>query len=157
RVAKADVVAAARARSDAFNSAVIAAYAGDAADAQAQLQGQPPSPARDVYLALVIGLGGDSATSLAQLEAILPGHPADWVAASFAARVAHRAGDDAATARFSAWAISVQGDTAPAFIAEGSVAPGPTTDASASLPGTYPWAVYLRPVTPFLAVPELTT
>jgi O-antigen ligase/tetratricopeptide (TPR) repeat protein len=154
-IALADAVAAARDRVDPLTAALILAYAGQASAAKAELLTQPPTGQVEVYIAATEWLDGDPSAALARLDSMLLADPRDWYAAAWAARIARLSGDVATARRYSAWAIAVQGDAAPATIAELSVAPADADAATAGLPGNYPWAVYLRPVTPYLPVPQL--
>ncbi len=163
-VSKADVIDAARAKSDPLTAAfirpltaaLIRAYAGDPATARTELKAQPPSSTRDVYIAAATWLGGDAQAAQAALAAMTAADPRDWFAAAWMARISGLSGDTATGDRYKRWATIVQGDVAPFVVEEASVVPADPGDATAGLPVNYPWAVYLRPITPYLLVPHLT-
>jgi hypothetical protein len=155
-VTKAQIIAAAHERTNPLDAALILAYAGDPTQARAQLEAQPASSTRNAYIATVIGLTGDGTTALAMFDALLDKNPSDWFSAAMAARTAHRLGMQREADRYASWAILIQGDSAPAVIADASVVPVSPTEASASLPLNYPWSTYLRPIKPFLFMPSLT-
>lgn len=142
-------------RTDPFVAALIRAYAGDAPAAQAALAAMPVSPTRDAYVAAVLGVSGDTLASLAKFDALLQANPSDWFAAALAARIAHRASNEIAAARYARWAVTVQGDSAPGVFSE-ALLPASADDPWAGLPSTYPWSTYLRPDTPFLTIVDLT-
>lgn len=152
---KAVLVEAAAVRTNAFDAALIRAYASDAPAARAELEAMSASPTRDAYIATIVGIGGDASGSLAMFDALLRANPSDWFAAALAARVAHRANDDATANRYATWAMMVQGDAAPGVISEASVVPAPADDPWAGLPLNYPWSTYLRPDVPFLPAPQV--
>jgi hypothetical protein len=52
--------------------------------------------------------------------------------------------------------VAVQADAAPSYIFERSVVPATTDAATAGLSGSYDWAVYLRPTSPYLHQGALT-
>jgi putative inorganic carbon (HCO3(-)) transporter len=156
KVPFANVLAAARARTNPLDAALMLAYSGDTDVARAELENQPSSPTRDAYIATVIALGGNGSNSMAAFRSILDKNPSDWVTAALAARVAGRVEASADAARYIAWAIALQGDSAPGLISEASVVPASPNDASASMPLNYPWSTYLRPITPYVLMPGLT-
>jgi len=152
----ATILAAARGRTGPLDAALIRAYAGDAIGAREELERQPTNSSRDLYVAIVIGLAGDAATAFASFDRTLQANPSDWLTAAYAARLARRLQADDEAADYSMWAIAVQGDSAPGVIQEASVVPASTDDASASVPLNYPWSMYLRPISPYTFMPQLT-
>jgi tetratricopeptide (TPR) repeat protein len=158
-ISKADVIDAATNKVGPLDAELIRAYAGDAAAARAALEAMEPiygAAIQTAYLAAVIGIGGDTATSLSMFQGLLDANVNDWFAAALASRVAHRGGADAESARYAMWAITVQGDGAPGLIADASVVPASDTDTASGLPANYPWSTYLRPVSPSVLMPDLT-
>ena len=155
-IAKGEVVDAARARSDPQIAALILAYAGSPSAARVELEAQPPSSGRDVLIAVTIWLGGDTAGAQERLAGMTARDPRDWVAAGWMARISRRSGDFETADRYARWATIVQADAASSVIGEASVVPADAGDATAGLPADYPWAVYLRPIAPYLPMPELT-
>jgi O-antigen ligase/tetratricopeptide (TPR) repeat protein len=154
-VTKAAIVERARSLLEPIDAALVLAYAGDPIAARGELEQLPQSAPRDVYIAATLWLAGESAAAIARLQRILTADPNDWFAAAWAARISLQDGDAAASSRYTQWAMAVQGDAAPSVINEiSSVPPGPR-EVSVNLPGTYPWAVYLRPVSPYLTMHEL--
>jgi O-antigen ligase len=150
------VLDAARGRSNAFDAALIAAYAGRDAEAAAGLRQLPSSTQRDTYLAIVGWLAGDIAGARVALEAQLDANPLDWTAAAWLSRLSRLNGDAETGYRYARWAVAVQGDTAPSVLLEETiVAPNSETARSAGLPKGYPANVYLRAAPPFLPVPNL--
>jgi hypothetical protein len=155
-VSKAEVIAAAAGKVGPLDAALIRAYGGDTTAARVALEQMDGLPIRDAYLAAVIGIEGDTATSLAMFQKVLDANPNDWFAAALASRIAHRAGAEDRAARYAAWAIAVQGDAAPGIIADASVVPSSPDDTASGLPANYPWSTYLRPTSPSVLMPDLT-
>jgi tetratricopeptide (TPR) repeat protein len=153
---RAEIVAAARARVESLAGALILAYAGHPDTARRELNGMPGSDRRDVYIAAVEWQARDVPAALARLDAILAARPLDWFAAAWAARISKLSLNDGAFNRYSKWAITVQGDSAPGVIADRALVPAGFDAPTANLPGNYPWAVYLRPISPYLLAPQLT-
>lgn len=149
------IVAAARALVDAEEGALILAYAGEPTEARDELDALPASDRRAVYTAVTYWLGRDTATARTILTGILTADPGDWFAAAWASRIERIGGDVVAAERFARWARAVQGDTAPGVIVDLSVVPA-RDGVAANLPGFYPWAVYLRPIAPYLMIASLT-
>jgi O-antigen ligase/tetratricopeptide (TPR) repeat protein len=154
RVAKTAVIDAAIARTNPFTGAVLYAYVGRSVEALQLIQAQPPSETRDTYLAIVQWLTGDSRAGLAALEARLDDNALDWHAAAWIARLSRRAGDTAQAVRYGRWAIVVQSDVALSVVLEDEIDLGHTSP-YAGLDRAYPTAVYLRPPSPFLLMPQL--
>jgi O-antigen ligase len=155
-ISSASIISAARAKVDGLTAALILAYAGDAVGAREELSALPPSGVRDTYLAATEWLASGPAVALHDLELRLQADPNDWFAAAWAARIAHLHGMAAVEDRYERWAMAVQGDAAPLVISEISAIPAALDSWDAGLPGTYPWAVYLRPTVPYLLMPQLT-
>ncbi|NJD30010.1 MAG: O-antigen ligase family protein [Chloroflexi bacterium] len=144
----------ARSRVSPLDGALILAYSGQsaaAADALAAAAGSSPPV---VYASAVRWLAGDRDGALKLLEDELRAHPDNWLAAAWAARIARLSGDPDTGERYARWASLIQGDGAPAVIAEASIIAAPN-DPNAGLVSNYPWAQYLRPNSPFLPVPDL--
>jgi O-antigen ligase/tetratricopeptide (TPR) repeat protein len=155
--AKEEIVTAARSRVGQLEAALILAYSGQAATARADLEELPASAGRDVYLAVAEWRAGDTPAAVARLDAILAANAQDWFAAGWAARILRRSGDGAAAHAYERWALAVQGDAAPGTIRETSAVPATFDAPTANLPGDYPWSMYLRPIAPFLLMPQLVT
>jgi O-antigen ligase len=153
----AQIVEQARTMVDPLDGALILAYAGEPATARQALTALPESDQRDAYLAATFWLDHDSTAALASLEPHLQADPGDWYSAAWAARISYLSGDAVAGDLFARWAIAVQGDSAPSIINEVSQVPAVASAWEAGLPGTYPWAIYLRPTAPYLLMPQLTT
>ena len=117
QLAKGELVAAARARSDPLTAALIRAYAGDPAGARAELSQQPSSPTRDVYLAAVDWLDGRVDAARSAMADMTAREPMDWFAAGWASRIFRLSGDPTTGARYEQWANTVAGDMA--FTADG--------------------------------------
>jgi O-antigen ligase len=154
-VSKDQIVAAAQARSDPLESALILAYAGRAAEAEASLALLPESDTRNTYLAAAAWLGGDPERAKNELTALLSTDPLDWFSAAWMSRISHLTGDDQGAARYAAWAFTVEGDSAPRVIAERSAIPPVVNASTAGLPQSYPTGVYVRTQSRFLPMPEL--
>jgi O-antigen ligase/tetratricopeptide (TPR) repeat protein len=152
---KADVIAAAGARSDPATAAIIVAYGGDPAAALAQIQTFSSGNVSDIDLAATQWLMGESGGAMARLADVVDRDPQDWFAAGWLARIARQSGDVATADRYARWATIVEADAADSAIFESSVVPADPDDPSAGLPANYPWGVYLRPIPPFLTPPQL--
>lgn len=147
----------ARALTDDFEAALILAYAGQPTDAQLELERLPPSSRREVYIAATEWLAHDPASALARIDRMLQQDPGDWFAAAWAARIGRFSQSANAQNRYSKWALIVQADAAPQVIGQLSAVPAGFDTPSANLPGNYPWAVYRRPVSPHLMMPQLVS
>jgi O-antigen ligase len=155
-VSKDQIIAAAQARSDPLESALILGYAGRADEAEALLKLQPDSDTRNTYLAAAAWLGGDAAQAKNDLVALLSADPLDWFSAAWMSRISHLTGDEEAAARYGAWAVTVEADSAPRVIGERSAIPPVLNASSAGLPQSYPTGVYVRTQARFLPMPQLT-
>jgi O-antigen ligase/tetratricopeptide (TPR) repeat protein len=151
---RAEILLEAKNRSTPVDAALILAYSGDAAGAQKALDGLPTFDGKATYAAATTWLAGDAASALSQLQSVLAQDPTDWYAAAWAARIARLSGLEGEAQRYSTWALTVQADAAEGVIHDLSQVPA--TDPNAGLPGNYPWAIYLRPISPYLPVPQLT-
>jgi tetratricopeptide (TPR) repeat protein len=151
------VIETARGRVDPYDAALILAYGGRPDEARTELEALPDSSRRIAYLAATEWLGGDPAAALARLQTQLQRNPGDWYVAGWASRIARRSNDAAAADRYFRWALAVQADAAPSVILEHSLVPASFDAESAGVPGSYPWAVYLRATPPYLLMPELAT
>ena len=74
-VSKEQVIERARVFSDPLTAALILAYAGDAETATVELEAQPPSPTRDLYLAATVWRSGDVLAAQQQLADHHEGQP----------------------------------------------------------------------------------
>jgi O-antigen ligase len=154
-VAKADIVAAARQRTEPEDAALILAYAGDPGAARAELLGLPISATRDVYLAAADWLSGDLAAAQSRLSDMTARDPLDWFAAAWLSRISRLSGDLASADRYARWAMLVEADAVQKIIAESSVVPAMGDAAQAGVPLNYPWSTYLRPQSASFLAPQL--
>jgi O-antigen ligase/Tfp pilus assembly protein PilF len=156
---KAEVVELARSFSDPLTGALILAYAGDTEKAATELRAQPPSPTRELFLAVTAWRSGDAAGAQRALAERTNADPTDWQAAAWLARISRLSGEPTTADRYARWATIVQADVAPTVIFEASLAPVPPDHpaaAAAGVPPAYPWSVYARPFTPHMLAPDVT-
>jgi Tfp pilus assembly protein PilF len=158
-VSKSEVVELARSLSDPLSAALILAYAGEAETAATELSAQPPSPTRDLYVAVTAWRSGDLAAAERALRERTNHDPTDWQAAAWLARISRISGDPTTADRYARWATIVQADVAPGLVYEASRAPVPASEpgaAAAGVPSAYSWSVYARPFTPYMLAPGVT-
>ena len=156
-ISKDAVIDAAVRRAEPLDAALVLAYAGRTAAASEVLEGQPYSQLREIYRAVTIWRAGDPASALAHLEAMLDADPLQWRVAGWMSRIARISGYPDLAERYGRWALIVQGDSAPGVIFEAAAIP-PLADLPwAGVPRSYPTGVYVRPGSPHLLMPQLTT
>jgi len=154
-VAKAEIFAAARQRTDPLDAALILAYAGDANGARAEIQGVSTYDIQNAYLAAVEWIGGDLPAAQARLTEATARDPLDWYSAAWMSRISRLSGDLATADRYARWATLVEADGAPAILPELSVVPAANDAVEAGIPSNYPWSTYLRPQTASLLAPQV--
>jgi hypothetical protein len=153
-VARVEVIAQARELAGPLRGALILAYAGDPATAQAAMNAQPPSADRETHLAAAQWLARDPEGAVARLQAMLDANPLDYVAAGWLAGILRAEGDPRADT-YARLSELIEGDAWPTVAQEITARIASADEAGYGLPDAYPWAVYLRPYGDLLA-PGLT-
>ena len=153
-VTKAEVIAGARELAVPLRGALILAYAGDPVAAQAVITAQPPSTDREIHLAAVQWLAGDTMSAVARLQAILDANPLDYIAAGWLAGIFRAEGDSRADA-YARLTQLIEGDAWPAVSEEITARVASADEPRFGIPSNYPWAIYLRAFGDVLA-PGLT-
>jgi hypothetical protein len=154
-VSKAEILARARAMSAPEDAALILAYAGDPATAKAELEARPPSDYRELRLAAVLWLGGDTAEAVRRLEAAVQRAPLDYQSAAWLAGIL-RAENDPRASRYLRLVRIVQFDVGPGLAAEVTARSTMSDDSVAGIPVYYPGGVYIRSFGGTVLAPGLT-
>ncbi len=142
-VSHAAILARARTLVGPGQAALITAYAGDPLAARRELEALPPSPATSVLIAGCAWLGGDAASAVVSLEAIVAANPLDYVAGAWLTTILRSTGDPLA-GRYGRLARMVQGDAWPGIATDLTARVAEPGDFAWALPSDYPWAVYIR-------------